>query len=347
MQTATTFVGWSGDVWELAEGNYPRLAWEGTGGVPMVNEVQRSYAGAGTEEEPFLLVDANDLYVLACRPDDWHGQIGLTQDIDMSSIGWYPTIANFRGVLNGNGHVIHNLRIHEKTSMLGLVGFMQSATIQDLTLEDVSIAGYSRLGGLVGVAQDGQITNCACEGTLSGMFKIGGLAGQLGSAQVVDCAADFMISAGDPAEIIGGLVGHASECIIRDSYAEGALTVGKKALFCGGLAGGITKVSISDCYAAFELTLGKDGRYIGGLIGRQSNSCVESSYWDLNVSRFRESDGGMGLTTAQMQKARTFLDAGWDFVDETNNGTEDIWWILEGQDYPRLWWERVQGDPPQ
>ena len=37
--------------------------------------------------------------------------------------------------------------------------------------------------------------------------------------------------------------------------------------------------------------------------------------------------------------AATFLDAGWDFIDEIENGTEDIWWILEGQDYPRLWWE--------
>ena len=31
--------------------------------------------------------------------------------------------------------------------------------------------------------------------------------------------------------------------------------------------------------------------------------------------------------------------AGWDFVGETANGTEDIWWILEGKDYPHLWWE--------
>jgi len=23
------------------------------------------------------------------------------------------------------------------------------------------------------------------------------------------------------------------------------------------------------------------------------------------------------------------------------NGTEDIWWILEGKDYPRLWWELI------
>ena len=27
------------------------------------------------------------------------------------------------------------------------------------------------------------------------------------------------------------------------------------------------------------------------------------------------------------------------YVGETANGTEDLWWILEGKDYPKLWWE--------
>jgi len=40
-----------------------------------------------------------------------------------------------------------------------------------------------------------------------------------------------------------------------------------------------------------------------------------------------------------MQKADRFLYADWDFVDETENGAEDIWWIDEENDYPRLWWE--------
>jgi hypothetical protein len=43
-----------------------------------------------------------------------------------------------------------------------------------------------------------------------------------------------------------------------------------------------------------------------------------------------------------MQTTVTFLDVGWDFVDETINGIEDIWWILEGQDYPRLLWEQSE-----
>jgi len=352
MQTASTFVGWAGDVWELTEGDYPRLAWEMTGGMPLANEMERSYAGMGTEEAPFLLVDANDLYVLACRPDDWHGSVELTQDINMVSIARYPTIADFSGALNGNGHVIANLEIHENTSMLGLVGFMRpGAAIQGLKLENLSIAGYSRLGGLVGVAEGGQITNCACEGTLSGVFKIGGLAGHLEFVQVVGCSANVSISAGDPPELIGGLVGYAGGnsqdggCIIRDCYAEGTLSVGNQAYACGGLVGAIGKVPISHCFAAVEFSLGEDGIYIGGLLGYQSSNSVESSYWDLDVSGFTESAGGTGLTTSEMQTASTFLEAGWDFVDEVENGTEEIWYMPAG-DYPRLAWELEEVSAP-
>jgi len=66
---------------------------------------------------------------------------------------------------------------------------------------------------------------------------------------------------------------------------------------------------------------------------------VEQCFWDTQTSGRTWSAWGTGKTTAEMQIASTFLDAGWDFVDETANGSEDIWWILEGQDYPRLWWE--------
>jgi hypothetical protein len=48
---------------------------------------------------------------------------------------------------------------------------------------------------------------------------------------------------------------------------------------------------------------------------------------------------GITMLTSAMKDIEHYLKAGWDFVDETENGTEDIWWILEGQDYPRLWWE--------
>ena len=84
------------------------------------------------------------------------------------------------------------------------------------------------------------------------------------------------------------------------------------------------------------------GDFVGGLVGSRDGhgpGVVTTCFWDIQTSGQPTSDGGKGKTTAEMQTAKTFLDAGWDFVDETANGTEDTWWILEGQDYPRLWWE--------
>jgi len=79
---------------------------------------------------------------------------------------------------------------------------------------------------------------------------------------------------------------------------------------------------------------------VGSLVGRNDAS-ITSSFWDIQTSGQTTSKGGTGLTTPEMQDINTYLSEGWDFVGETENGTEDIWRILEGQDYPRLWWELI------
>ena len=84
---------------------------------------------------------------------------------------------------------------------------------------------------------------------------------------------------------------------------------------------------------------------VGGLCGYQNGFYGETtnSYWDVEASGIgSEGDdnfGAIGKITAQMQTLSTFADAGWDFVDEIINGTEDIWKIRDSKDYPRLWWE--------
>ena len=48
----------------------------------------------------------------------------------------------------------------------------------------------------------------------------------------------------------------------------------------------------------------------------------------------------IGISTTQMQTKSTFTDVGWDFLDETTNGTADIWRLCEdGTDYPRMRWQ--------
>ena len=50
-------------------------------------------------------------------------------------------------------------------------------------------------------------------------------------------------------------------------------------------------------------------------------------------------DNSYGKTAAKMQMVSTFLETGKNFMGETANGIDDTQWILEDQDYPRLWWE--------
>jgi hypothetical protein len=94
--------------------------------------------------------------------------------------------------------------------------------------------------------------------------------------------------------------------------------------------------TIHNCYSASEDVRGTQK---GGLLGADWGGAVDNSFWDIETCGLIKSYGGEGKTTAEMQMAGTFLNAGWDFAGETENGTEDIWCILDGQDYPRLWWE--------
>jgi len=225
-------------------------------------------------------------------------------------------------------------------------------------------------GGLVGL-NEGTITHCYATGSASGEYSVGGLAGdnrsegeQVGT--IIDCYATGPVNAskslagglaGANAGVIsgcyatgrvigkdeiGGLVG-SNEYIylgsISNSYATGSIT-GEK--YVGGLVG-INPGTVSHCYATGPVSGLEE---VGGLIGRNRSSAeggntgtVIACFWNQDMSGQDISDGGFGKSTDQMQDPNTYLDAGWDFVGETANGTEDIWWINEGQDYPRLWWQ--------
>ena len=121
--------------------------------------------------------------------------------------------------------------------------------------------------------------------------------------------------------------------MVRPSTSTGAVRGDEEA---GGLVGSNRGV-VTDCYSTGAVYSNGDDQ-IGGLVGSSRDAVVMFSFWDIVTSGRAWSDGGIGLTTAQMWEAHTFLDAGWDFVGETANGTEDIWRMQE-QDYPQLAWE--------
>lgn len=190
-----------------------------------------------------------------------------------------------------------------------------------------AVTGNSKVGGLVGVSRLGMIWKCSSTGRVAGVNSVAGLVGR-DSGVISSCYSTGDVS-GD--RHVGGLVGR-SYGVISDCYSSSDVFGD---VCVGGLAG-LHTGQITSCYSAGGVTGNSE---VGGLVGAGLPEDVFGSFWDTQTSGQSTSAGGTGKTTAEMQTASTFLDAGWDFAGETDNGTNDIWWILEGLDYPRLWWE--------
>ncbi len=324
--------------WVLdAAHDYPRLAWEGTpGGIipePFIDWLE----GQGTPEDPYRVDTADQLILLgkASILCDKHfvlgADIALDPNMPDGQVFGQAVILTFTGVFDGNGHTISNLTMRGG-SYLGLFGRLRNrAEVKNLGVVDVSVTGTGRLvGGLLGCNHGhGTITNCYTSGTISGRTSVGGLIGW-NDGEVTGCYSAGTAS-GDG--FIGGLVGYNVGNVLN-CYSTGS-AIGSE--FLGGLVG-YNLGNVLNCYSTGTVSYNWT---CGGLVGGGDYYLVNNSVWDVETSGLLVSAGGRGLTTVEMQTASTFLEAGWDFVDETANGTEDVWWILEGQDYPRLWWELI------
>lgn len=342
MMNPATFAGWGHDAqWVLEEGRgYPHLVWEGGPGLP-ITDLPRTYSGGtGDPADPYIVRTADDLICLGKSPADWSAAFALMNDIDLASI--HPDellrigirAIPFAGTFDGRGHTVRGLRVEAAPgsgfSMVGMFGRVgPSGVVRHLHLADVDISGEDYVGGLAG-SNEGSILACSVTGNVSASDTVGAVAGENGGTMVSSCAT---CSVGG-SRIVGGLVGE-NHGTIFSCYAMGTA---EGSYYVGGLAGK-NSGGAAKCYSANAI-LGR--RYIvGGLVGYNDPDYgeVTDCFWDTKTLGQTPDDVGTGKTTAEMQMSKTFLDSGWDFVGETTNGTEEIWWIDEGKDYPRLWWE--------
>jgi hypothetical protein len=212
-------------------------------------------------------------------------------------------------------------------SVGGLVGENQSRTVTHC-YSTAAVSGDASVGGLIGLNWYGTVTQCYGAGAVSGGRSAGGLVGE-NFGTVICCYSNGTVNGGSE---IGGLVGENwGHSVVTQCYSNGTVSGGR---VVGGLVGW-NDGALTQCYSSGAV----NGVFLGGLVGTGPALRVTASFWDTKTSGQDKSAGGTGKTTIEMQTAKTFLDAGWDFVDETANGTEDIWWILEGKDYPHLSWE--------
>ena len=383
MKMGGTYFGWGGcgneGVWTIDEGNdYSRLAWEGRSGKPIPGQqLSGLIPGSGTENDPYMISTSEQLNLIGIFPCEWDKYFMLVDDINFvdynrtsyNIIG--SRLAAFTGVFDGNEHKILDFTWRSTgQSYIGLFGFVEGdGQVKNLGLENVDVNAISGqyVGGLVGGNWSGKITNCYCGGNVRGHDSVGGLVGSNSNgwnpdAMISGCCSSASVSGTD--YYVGGLVGQnfgiISSCCSTGSVCGGDFDIGglvgtnSRTIYdchssasvsgsssVGGLVGQNSGAgTLTACYATGPVS---GGYGTGGLLGYNSGTVI-ASFWDVNTSGRTTSDGGTPKTTAEMKTQGTFISAKWDFVGETANGTEDVWTICEGTNYPRFVYQIPQGD---
>jgi hypothetical protein len=296
------------------------------------------------------------------------GLVGYCQEgriinciVEDCTISGYSTVGGLvgshqRGIISDC--LVHGVHISADSTVGGLAGEGYGTIIRCSVWDTEVLAGnplLGRVGGLVayGGATAARIQDCQVNGgVVRGTWEAGGLVGWMTRGIIAGCHTSTRVeaSAGDGKSAMGLLVGGLAgsnggtiqDCYSASSVSQGSVTPGMDWLFTSGAGGlaGYNSGTIDRSYSTGSVT---GTLYVGGLVGKnaESKGSVTGCFWDTETSGQLSSAGGEGKTTNEMQDIHTYQDVGWDFVDETENGTEDIWWILEGQDYPRLWWEPI------
>jgi hypothetical protein len=217
----------------------------------------------------------------------------------------------FNGFFDGNSYTISNLKI-AGGGYLGLFGQLGSgAKILNLGLEGVDINGTSHcVGGLAGLSY-GSIAASYSTGSIksSGTY-VGGLVGSNSSR--------WFISPWSTEE----------DCRITNCYSTAAVSGNN---YVGGLVGFIDN-KIATSYSIGTVNGDKE---VGGLVGKNSG-IVSNCFWDIETSGLLGSDGGIGLTTAEMMDP--------EFIGLNGLANNPNWILDPGKDYPRLAWENTPGE---
>ena len=270
-----------------------------------------------------------------------------------------PGATDVGGLVGSNRNKISNCDSSGMTSGVTFIGGLVGDNSGQLAVcsSDAAVSGTTMVGGLVGSngGRNSRISNCHSTGMTAGVRRVGGLVGS-NQGSVSLCYSQGTVSGEDE---VGGLAGD-NWGSVDGCYSNGAVSGENKV---GGLVGSTVPVSnVSDCYSRGNVSgmdqvgglIGFDaglmtqcystggvsgiGR-VGGLVGRGnpfSPDAIVNNFWDIETSGSAGSAAGIGLTTDRMQDRQTFLDAGWDFVDEVDNGLHEIWRMPDEGGYPEL-----------
>lgn len=257
----------------------------------------KSFDGEGTEESPYLINNIDDLKAFRDNVNSgisYKGQyIKLMNDIDLDQEEWIP-IGNktkkFEGYFDGNNKTISNILVSGNNDYAGFFGYIKGngmtqnsvPTVQNLTLDNVSVSGDYFVGGLTGQGYTCKVANVTVKGNVNGTRYVGGLIGHV-YTYLDNC--HFVGNVTGTFDAIGGIAG-AGDGRIYNSSVIGDVTGDN---WVGGIiANGQEGTSVVGCYVKGTVSTSSNWYFgIGGIAGvgghGYNGSVIKDNYFDGEV----------------------------------------------------------------
>ncbi len=227
---------------------------------------------ASVEEVPEGYVGITDAQGLKDMANDLAGNYILMADIDMEGEEWTPIGLNassaFTGILEGNYHTISNLTISSSNQYVGMFGYINGGTAQNLILENVNVTStfnsdFGDTGALVGYSK-GTITNVEVGGTIIGVKRWGSFTGGIIGYNLGAELSNLTNKSTVTGYVVGGVVGY-SETNIIESTNRGDIT---GTYIMGGIVGQLKAEIVNVENNGTVTGIGTNNSNIGGIVGR-------------------------------------------------------------------------------
>lgn len=232
-----------------------------------------------------LLSDAADMKAFSTyvntAPANGTVNAKLTNDIDLgtnASNPWQPIgkigTYYYRGVFDGQNHVISGLYLSPGNAFTGLFG-MSRGILRNITIAaDSTISGGNDVGALVGMANSGsQISNCHNFATVNGTTYVGGIAGTfLGSLENCSNRGAVTGYSGYIGGIVGFQQGNIANCF-NSGPVRSTITGYSGSAQIGGISGILFSGSTRNCHNTGLLSTASSGSMTrqGAIIGEKSS----------------------------------------------------------------------------
>ena len=191
--------------------------------------------GSGTEENPYLIVTAEDLFQVSLNNTAYYK---LMANIDFNDKPFYMLSSSnynkFTGVFDGNNYTISNAKF-KGSSKAGLFGD-SSGTIKNINLSNIDVEGMGYIGTILGY-NSGTVSNVSDSNSkVNAKFDYSGLIGYISTGLVQDIKITNLTN-NNQTGYAGGLTGYVGDSAIIKGAEINNLKLTSNGIYTGGITG--------------------------------------------------------------------------------------------------------------